>query len=267
MRRSYFANSAARWLAVMDLAISAASLGLALAIRANFQAFLVGTTEIALFAPFIVIARPATMYLFEHYSYSPSIWHSRDVLSIFAHNTAPTAILLLLRVISPIPALRLPFSVILMEYAFSVSLMVLARAARAGVIHKPGAHSQYRPRIALYGEIQDIRSSGILDALLESGAAIVVAILTPNPLHWDTDVAGIRVLGDERALHHALQSDDSLSTIVIVGRHLMPAARIDQVRTVAATYNLAVADGAGVILSEHRYRAIPQEPANKETSR
>lgn len=239
MRRPYFFDSLSRRVAVGDALITVAALAAALAVRARFAEYLVTALDVVVLAPFIVFLRLAILIGFEHYSVRPSMWLAKDVLGLVLHNLLPSLVFTALRFLSPVDFLRLPLSVILMEYVFASYAMFVLRALLASHGIRPSSdRARYRRRVLVWGEARELTDSGVLNELTRRDDLVIVGILTANPLFWDTQVEGLRVLGDHDRLPEILLSNDSISAIVIPIGTTMPEFLARSVRQKAERHGL-----------------------------
>lgn len=241
MRRPYFSDALSKRVAVADAVITVIALAAALSVRARFAQYLVTAVDIAVLAPFIVFLRVAILLGFEHYSVRPSMWLAKDVIGLVFHNLLPSGVFLALRFLSPVDVLRLPLSVILMEYVFASYAMFVLRASLAARGVRPSRErARYRRRVLVWGEVRELTDSGALYELLHRDDAVIVGILTSNALFWDTQVFGLRVLGDHGRLPEILVSNDTISAIVVPSPQALPQYQAESIRDMAKKHGLEI---------------------------
>lgn len=241
MRRPYFSDAQSRRVAVADALITIAALAAALTVRARFAEYLVTALDVAVLAPFIVLLRLAFLTGFEHYAVRPSMWLAKDVLGLVFHNLVPSAVFTALRFLSPVDFLRLPLSVILMEYVFASYAMFVLRALLAARGIRPSHDgARYRRRVLVWGEVRELADSGVLRELRARNDLVVIGILTANPLFWDTQVEGLRVLGDQDRLSEILVSNDTISGILLSNADHFPEFLAKAIREKAECHGVEV---------------------------
>jgi FlaA1/EpsC-like NDP-sugar epimerase len=220
VRRRYFADVSSRWIGLADGVVVLASVSLALTIRAQFEAYLVGPLDIVVLLPWLIVLRVLTNILFEHYTLTIGNFSPRDFSALLLHNLLPTAImtaLRLLRVLRPDRLLQMPLSVIGVEYIFTCfGFMIVRLVALRLLARRDGERIYHRPQVLLFGEVREILDSHVLARLAAINRVKVVGILTSNALHWDAEIHGIRVYGDETRLPVIVSLNDAISRICFV---------------------------------------------------
>ena len=214
MRQRYFHTGTSKITFLLDILAVLVSLLLALAIRAQFLYYLFTlSAAIALFS-LTLFFRILTMFLFDAYSLSFGTLTNSDMQRIMRINLIPSLLLYLLRVISPTASLRMPYSMIIIEYIATTLGFVLIRTAMHNRLVKSSHTIGYRRRILLWAETADILEIvPHLDEFCQSQKVEIRGILNANPMFWQTEYQGLRVFGDESALRDLLFSDDRISAL------------------------------------------------------
>ena len=214
MRRSYFADRMSKWIAVADTTAIILSFTFSLAIRSQFNAYLVRPIDIIVLLPWLILLRVVTNVVFEHYTLNVSNFTPKDFSELFAHNLLPSAVMAVLRLVHGVPFLQLPFSVIAMEYIFTCfGFMIVRLTALRLTAHGVAAVARYRPHVLLWGGVREILDGKFLEHIQSRDEVRVVGILSPNALDWDTEAHRTRVYGDEQFLWRLLSVDETISSI------------------------------------------------------
>jgi FlaA1/EpsC-like NDP-sugar epimerase len=242
MRRRYFQTGTSKIIFLLDVLSVIASLLLALAIRSQFQYYmLTPSAAIALFL-LTVLLRVLAMFLFDAYSLSFRILTSSDMLRIIQINLIPSVLVLLFRLISPSPTLRMPYSMIIFEYISTTLCFVLIRTALHNRLVKGDRTVGYKRRILLWAETADIAEQlPHLDDFCRVQRLEIRGILNANPLFWQTEYEGIRVFGDESSIRDILFSDDRISTLCFLAPEELTLNRLASIAALARDFNLETA--------------------------
>ena len=217
MRQPYFSNTRSRIVFVLDIATVLVSLAISVLLRAQFDYYLLGLTQIAALVPIALILRVIVLFVLDHYAIGFAILAVSDIRRLLLHNLIPTAILIVMRLASPSPLLVMPFSIIMTEYVLSSMGMLLVRLTVHRFRPPRGTRVGYRQRILVWAHPRLLAAH--INALLRlssEGSIEIVGGLTADPVFWHTEHFGVRIFGDERCLKALLASDDRISTIMVM---------------------------------------------------
>ncbi len=179
-------------LVCVDTFIIIGSMLVAWSIRREFKYFFFDIDNLYYFLPLVVICRLLVGSIFEHYKSGVRYFGARDLLALISENTIASGILLSARLISPIATLRMPISMIIIEYLFTTIFMASIRSL-VSQGDKRLYDANMKPLSALF--------------FTANAADFVGRIMTPNPswqfcgvfsrerLDWNLEMEGIRVFG------------------------------------------------------------------------
>ena len=235
-------NSFARPQTIGDGLVVLLAFSASLLVRSRFQLFAVTWQEIAITTPMLLGLRVGLLYVFGHYSSGGSMWLAQDVVDLLWHNMFASSVLLLLRFLSPFAELRLPLSVISLEYVFSTFLMISVRAWNSVRLQ---AHSSttgaHRRHVIVWGEPRVIERRALLPHLSAKYNVRVVGIVTANRFFWGTEMDSVRVVGDEQRFDEILQVDESVSELWVVEPGIIPRSKLKRIFATCRKCNLDVA--------------------------
>lgn len=244
-------NGFTLFVVVADVLSILVSIALALVIRAQFRGFMVTELTIVVVSPWVLLLRILGHFFFGHYSISPATIRPKDIADLLLRNIPVSLLLVVLRVATPGQTLHFPFSVIGMEYVFSSFGFVAIRLLFNRLATLRSSHAVgYRPRVLLWAEPVELLDSGMLELLKEREDIVLRGILTPNAIRWDTEMQGIRIEGDERALPELLSSDDTISTVCILKPEVFSRTALSRLWQTALRLRLTVqlVDSAGMFI-------------------
>lgn len=233
---------------VADVISILVSITLALLIRAQFRGFMVTELTIFIISPWLLLLRILGHVFFGHYSISPATLRPTDIADLMLHNIPVSVLLIVLRVGTPVQMLHFPFSVIGMEYVFSSFAFVTTRLLFNRLASDRSSPAiGHRLRVILWAEPVELLESGMLEMLRQRKDIILRGILTPNAIRWDTELRGVRIEGDERALPELLSADDTISSVCILKPELFPRSALSRLWNTASRLRLTVQliDGSG----------------------
>jgi hypothetical protein len=227
-----------------DATVFSISLFIAWFIRSRLDAvlseLLFGFSSIALVLPWLIVIRVLSSFLLDLYSVRLGRLRVVDISRLFIVYLIPTVIFALFRVLSPIELLRLPFSIIFMEYVFSVFGSVVIRLLYIDIQYRIASnHSPHIRHAILYGDINEIST----DLIKRFERHIILhGIISPNPMQWEQVHFGITVLGNSAAVYSAMKYDNSISSIIIIGHSDLTEKRRQELLDIASRLSLDVYD-------------------------
>jgi len=222
---------------VADVLVTVASLFASWLLRASFPDMLFTIYRVFLFMPYVLFTRLLVNVVMEHYRLSYVNLHLTDIIRLYVHQFFPTLIFLILRFGAPVPDLRMPLSMIGIEYVFTVGGMVLARILV--VQHRPRGNETASQRGAsglLICRLTDRPTAHAAFVDAQRMAWSPVAVVTPDAIDADLDFHGIRVFGGLDALR-ALALEHHDVAYLGLTQTLSQSERIE-VLTVAAELGL-----------------------------
>ena len=239
MRQRYFHTSTSKLTFTLDVLAVLVSLFVALAIRSQLQYFLFTLpTGVAVFSLTLLFTM-LTLFLFDAYSISFAVFTGSDMQRIMRINLIPSILLFLLRLASPTVILRMPYSMIIMEYVTSTVGFILIRTVMHNRLAKRSNSIGHVRRILLWAETADIsRLIPDMGQFSRSQHVEVTGILNANPLFWQTEYEGLRVFGDETALRDLLFTDDRISTLCFLTPEELTRSRLASILRLMGELNL-----------------------------
>lgn len=208
--------TARRTVIVLDVAIVVASVFVAWILRARFPDMLFDLSRVLLFVPYVVGFRIFANGVLEHYRLSYENLHVADIGRLYIHQLLPTAFFLVLRLLSPIATLRMPLSMIAIEYVLSASGMSLARIIVVGrQIRRANALRVGRvPHGALIGHVARFGKQDLLPEL-DTPSWHLAGIISPDHLDSGIDFRGVRVFHGDPALQDLVLGDARVSFVAL----------------------------------------------------
>ena len=204
---------------LFDSVVIVMSFSVSLFLRRQFPNYLMEPWKFLLLLPYVVLLRTLVMSFFEHYRISSLSLQLHDIWSLFIHNVIPSVFFLLFRLFSPIRMLRIPFSMILTEYFFTVCGMIIVRylVLKLGKEKRLLSSAQRRKQaVILTSSTGDLKGLDLEDISARHFLE-VTGILTGDAMEWNTDYSGIRILGGFRLFEELAMSNDRLQVAVIFG--------------------------------------------------
>jgi len=239
---------------ISDVATIILSLFIAWILRSRFPDMLFDMSRVLLFVPYVVGLRILSNGILEHYQLSYANLHFADIGRLYVHQLFPSAIFLILRFASPIPIIRMPLSMIAIEYALSASAMSLVRVLVVSAELKR-ARVEKTSRVlngVLFGHVSRFRHSSILPADSNGDYWRIAGIISPDHLDAGLDHQGIRVFYGMTAVRELVERQPSVSFIGLADT-LTRGECLEALETAA---DLALRP---VVLSEHGLRAFSVE--------
>ncbi len=203
---------------LFDILIIVGSLMGAWLVRSQFKWFLYDLSDFIFLFPWVLFTRFITHLFFGVYSINVVALNTRDIARIFKYNALPTVVLLVLRLaVVDYELLRMPFSMIAMEYLFTTCGFLVLRLVMHGRYLKRDVHLiGYRKRLLLWAEVDEI-SRGLDTRELSHNQNIeIVGILNANPLFWNTEYNNIRIFGDEKEMIKLSAADEHIAGIAFL---------------------------------------------------
>ena len=235
-----------RLMMIADLITVTISLSLAYFVRAQFSFFLMDTQDLFRILPWIIGLRLGTNFFFEHYSNSLIRLDTRDLNTLLRHCLVPTIFMLFVRYFTPFQILKMPISMIGLEYSFSVLGFVSSRLIMQNLFLKQAKiKASYHVRILIYGEVQHIIEKLNLDAMMVKYQCEIIGILTSNAMHWQKEVQHVRILGDESFLPEILTADNQIAEIRLVNPEELSRRRFKRILELAKKLNMKVCNLQG----------------------
>lgn len=226
---------------ILDCLVVLIAIAFAYFIRIQFSIVLFKYSDAIILFPWLIFLRIFTNLFFEHYSVSIKMFGNQDMIDLLKHCSVPSVILLILRFYSPFEEVRMPITMIVMEYCFSVFGFIAVRLYINKALQKrPLGKIGYRQRLLFYGEVREIKSAVNLDEFNTENHCEVVGILTSNTLHWQNEIDNIRVYGDESKLKDIIMSDDSIAAICLINPEEISHKRKSYIMNHAKKYMLNV---------------------------
>jgi len=260
MRQRYFSPGAGKLTFLLDTFAVLASLFLALAIRSQFEAYwFTLPAGVAVFSLTIVL-RMLSMFIFDAYTMSSRTVTVADMQKIMAINLVPSLVLLVLRLVSPTPTLRMPYSIIILEYFATTFGFILIRTIMHNFLARRSTTVGYRRRILLWAEISDVkRLIPDVRATCESQRLDVRGIFNANPLFWQSEYEGIRVFGDESSIRDLLFADDRISAVYFLTPYELTLRQLDALEALCGELNMeagVMRDGAFTVVRFEEVRSL-----------
>jgi hypothetical protein len=175
----------------VDAVLISLSFFVAFAVRGEFSAFTFTLKRMALVTPLLVVTRLFMNLVFEVYSRDGRSFRVQDVVTIFRALAIPSLILLLLRLFAPMPDLRVPISMILVEYLLTSAALVLFRTYRTG---KKDWENGYRAYRALFIS-KYVNPKQIERIELHNPHWRIRYVLCKESLEHGLDIGNVRVIG------------------------------------------------------------------------
>jgi FlaA1/EpsC-like NDP-sugar epimerase len=199
---------------------------------------LFGLASVAVLLPWIIAVRITVSVAFDLYSVRLGRLRVVDISRLFIVYVIPSIIFVLLRFFSSLEVLRLPLSIIFLEYVLSVFGSIVIRLAYIDVQYRiVSKHSPHIRHIVLYGDVNEV-SDDLIPRLERS--MVIHGILSPNPMQWEQSHQGYTVLGDSPALFGAMKYDNTISDIVIFGDADLTEKRFNRLRDIAKSLSLNI---------------------------
>ncbi len=239
MRQRYFHSGTSKLIFVLDVVAVMVSLTIAVAVRSHLGDYLFAfSTAIAVFS-LTQFLRLLNLFLFDAYTVSFATFTNGDMQRIMRLNLLPSAVLLILRLASPVVSLRMPISMIVIEYIGTTLGFIMIRTVMQRRLMTRSTDVGHKERILLWGEVADIREL-IPDVpdFCRRNYVEIMGILNSNPLFWQTEYEGIRVYGDETKLRDLLLADDRIAAVCFLCPQELQRSRIKSISSVAEKLNL-----------------------------
>jgi len=260
MKKKKKLDTATKLLILFDFLIVLVSLCLSYIIRAQFSILIFDFLYASVLFPIIIILRLGANYFFDHYNRSILTLSNREMMKIVKHNLVPTIVILLLRLLSPLKILRMPVSMIFMEFLFTNFGFIFIRLIRhQRMVKNPSFTPGYCRRVLFLAENLECFEEGFISAFNEKNRCKIVGVLTVNPVFWDEEVDGILVYGDEKKIPDLVAENDMISTICISGRNDVSRTRINAILRYGHSFNLDMAiheNGNLVVLSREESKEL-----------
>jgi len=209
-------KKAGLYVLLLDCLVVLLSLTSAWIIRAQFSLFLFDLEKFLIVLPYAIVIRILVNAFFEHYSLSFVNLQLGDIVAIFKHSGVPSAIFLVVRLVSPIRLIRMPLSMIALEYLFTVTGMILVRIifVRIGYRRNDMSAAAGGRKAIVIGRTAHLKPSE-LSEIMEKQHLEITGILSPDPLEWNMDCQGIRVFGGYDSMDELLFTNDAVSLALI----------------------------------------------------
>lgn len=248
MRRRNGLGNQGRLVLILDIVAVLASFGLAWLIRSQFRWFVFRPSDALVLCPWIVLLRIVTNLFFDHYGVGMQALTINDLGRLLSTSLLPSVVLMGFRYLFTFSFLRMPLSMILLEYVFSMGgFMIIRVAAHQALLRRSDAPIFHRRRVLLYGEVQELEDERVVARLEEDGRTLVRGILTDNPMHWDDSVAGRRVSGPMEKARAIVAGDDTISGLILHDAAGLSDGRLAAAKAASQALNLEVGfweDGA-----------------------
>lgn len=230
MRQKYFYARSSKIAFLLDAVAVTLSLSIAIGVRLQFKGFFfVLSTTTALF-PITLLLRILSLFLFDSYAMSFTTFLNKDLQRIILINLLPSFLLLILRLVSPIVNLRMPISIIIIEYIATTLGFILVRTFLHSRLVARTKAVGHRKKILLWGEVADIRESiAKMRESSELNRQDLIGILSPNALYWQTEHFGLRVYGNETILKELVAADDRMCALCFLNPHELTRTAIGKI--------------------------------------
>ena len=210
-------NKINKLLLFIDVIIICLSLISAWLIRSRFEFFYYGFQKFTILFPWVLLSRLFCHYFFGIYSFSNVSLNNRDLFRLIKYNLIPSIILLVMRLIEPIDdMLRMPFSMIAMEYIFTVIGYIFFRLFLNTLKLDKYSTEGYHRRVILWGEVRDLDVKVNMGKLLSEQNVEILGIINANPLYWNTEYRDIRIFGNEDEIVTLSAANKEISTLVFM---------------------------------------------------
>lgn len=255
MRQRYFHSGTSKLTFLLDVLAVMVSLSIAVVVRSRFGDYLFAfSTAIAVFS-LTLFLRLLNLFLFDAYTVSFATFTNSDMQRIMRLNLLPSTIMLILRLVSPVVSLRMPISMILIEYIGTTLGFIVIRTAMQSRLARRSPKVGHKERILLWAEVADIRDLiPDLPLFSRTNQVEILGILNSNPLFWETEYEGIRIYGDELKLRDLLAADDRIAKLCFLCPAEVSRARFAAIQPILAELNLGLA-----VLEAGEVRTVPLE--------
>lgn len=175
---------------------------------------LVKISDLYVIVPTIIGIRLVLNIITDLYSVRVGKFSVYDLSRLVIVMALPSMLFIIFRIVSPIALIRLPFSVIVMEYAFSffgalvIRLLFINFAVR--VKKQKGI---YINKITVYGDLNEVGS--VVKDLADQNRIGIEAIISPNPLQWNQNYNSIPVLQFPVGISRTMKYDDKIMGILV----------------------------------------------------
>ncbi|MFP4511187.1 MAG: hypothetical protein ACLFNQ_13780 [Spirochaetaceae bacterium] len=199
-----------------DLVLILSALIVSVGVRSQFEYFLFDLQAGASLFPMVLVLRIVVLFLSDEYATGFSVFPLSHIIRLALVNLIPSVIVIALRFTAPVAFLRMPLTMIAVEYSVTTLLMIMLRV----IVSHAGAGNDtaigYRRRVLLWAYPEDLRTSiGSIAEFARAHALDVRGILNRNPVSWNSEIEGVRVFGDESRMTELLAEDDRISTLLI----------------------------------------------------
>jgi FlaA1/EpsC-like NDP-sugar epimerase len=256
MRQRYFQTNASKITFILDVLVIPLSLVAALGVRSQFKDFLVSLSGALAMFSLTLLFRILSLLLFDAYTLSFATFTNADMQRIMWINWLPTLLLVLSRFLSPVEVLRMPISMIAMEYVTTTLGFIIIRSVMHNHMVASSRVLGHKKRIIVWSEIADFsKQITNVEEFCRSGRLEIMGILNGNPLYWQTEFRGLRVFGDESVLRDVIATDDRISILCFITPEELTKRRVKAIIRIAEELNLQL----GTIQNEKVSVATPAE--------
>jgi FlaA1/EpsC-like NDP-sugar epimerase len=239
MRQRYFQTNASKITFMLDVLVIPLSLVATLAVRSQFKDFLVSLSGALAMFSLTLLFRILSLLLFDAYTLSFATFTNADMQRIILINGLPTFLLILSRFLSPIEILRMPISMIAMEYVTTTLAFIIIRSVMHNHMVASSRVLGHKKRIIVWSEIVDLsRQITNREEFCRSGRLEIMGILNGNPLYWQTEFRGLRVFGDENVLRDVIATDDRISMLCFIAPEELTKRRVKALIPLVEELNL-----------------------------
>ena len=239
MRQRYFHTNASKIAFLLDTLVIPLSLLAALAVRSQFKDFLVSLSGALVVFSLTLVFRVLSLLIFDAYTLSFAVFTNADMQRLIWINMLPTLLLILVRFISPIETLRMPISMIGMEYVTTTLAFIIIRSVMHNRMVASSRVLGHKKRIIVWSEIADFsRQIANREDFCRSGRLEIMGILNGNPLYWQTEFRGLRVFGDENVLRDVIAADDRICMLCFINPEELTKRRVKALIPLVEELNL-----------------------------
>ena len=186
----------------------------------------------------MVVLRISVNFITDMYSVRLGRLLVVDISRIFFFYLIPTAVFIFLRLYSTNMFLRLPFSMIIIEYMTSVFGSVFIRLLYIDIQYSYSKRvSRYVNHLLVYGDKNLLYRVPIIDRV-NNDLLHVYGIISPNPMQWEDSYNNIPILGGINSIVKAMKYDNSISGILVVAPEELTCNEEEKIRMITDDLNL-----------------------------
>jgi len=201
-------------LILADIFIIMLSMFFSWLVRRQFSLFLFDLHKFFLFLPIVLVVRLSVNRLLEHYSGRGTNFQIRDIHKLIRHNFIPTVAFLILRLTSPVSELRMPLTMIFIEFVGTTLGMVLWRSFLSIADSNNRSRLDFAVNAAYF-------TARIIPTRLKKVRAVprwfVAGVFSRNRLDWNFEIDGIRTFGSPMEISSSFVRENFIQIFLLDG--------------------------------------------------